>query len=395
MHCASKMKKIFLSMLAMVIAPALICPQALFAKEMPGNIEGQKERPQLVSFELYDKMKVIDAELLEGKKEITITASEKDVPEINSYTDASGDVIKIEITGDDLDIILNSANEDTDEGEIQPAETVVEERPPSGYDVPITIHDSHEIEINEEGTGITRDTRSLSEICINEPPGTSTVIPSKAFSGADSKSNLSKEDNTAAKPVNHFVDTDRPALISADIKINDKKDDKPLEIDETEYAPAIKRGISRLLKARNAASKKFYSDSTLYYEELMPLLKKAGWLWKQRTIDPHFYCTAANGVLDGREVRKIVEDAIAYLYEYVPSDKSEETLRTELLSAERGLRAKYVGPALAAYNNELKEASREFYKTVKDAIQPLINPFVNKTRGGIEVIIDLPKTSLK
>jgi len=180
------------------------------------------------------------------------------------------------------------------------------------------------------------------------------------------------------------------------LKVDNKESPKYIKIDnKSTQSSAIKKECAILSKAYAAASEKFDKAAAPYYERLASDLRKAHWLWQQQNIDPHIYYAGADSMLNEKEIRRMVEDGIAYLYKNVPDDAMQQAARNEILGVEKDLRAKYVGPALDIYHKELTEASRDFYRAVKNAVKPFINPFVNKTDNEIEVIISLPKATLK
>jgi len=155
----------------------------------------------------------------------------------------------------------------------------------------------------------------------------------------------------------------------------------------------VRKDIAVLLKAYRSAIKRFYSDVQPYYSKLESELKKAQWLWRERGIDPHLYYAGADGVLDYRELRQMVEESIAYLYEVSPIRKDKMSDKERLLILEEGLRREYLDPSFELYKDELKEASLVFYEAVEKTLHPLGNPYFNELGEDVEIIITLPRNS--
>lgn len=306
----------------------------LWAENLP-DANNDPCKPKLVSFEEYDNLKDLEREVLQNCEEIT------------------------------------------ESSETNPSE---EEEIP---DVAYTEDENGNItrmEINGEGLKVSLNIDSAQAVCIQPLP----------LSDEISKPNGSKKMNGNQIPAVALAVSD---ITNADIKIANRKSGEPAKIneDKEERAAAIKENLSVLLKTHEFAAKKFYADTKPYYEKLASVLKKAHWLWQQQNINPYIYYN----MLDEKEIRRMVEDGIVYIYKNVPDDAAERMERNDILGAEKDLRAKYAGPALDIYSKELKLASRDFCRAVKNAVNPFINPFVNKTDNEIEVIISLPKAILK
>lgn len=186
---------------------------------------------------------------------------------------------------------------------------------------------------------------------------------------------------------------DKDKTESTIIKLGTSKDDE--NYNEKGDAKIAQKALSNLVKARGIAVKRFYIDTAPYYKRLMSDLEKAHWLWWQQGIGIDLHLVREEGVSDEREVREVVDEAITYLYENVPSGAAEQSQREEILKLELELRAQYIEPALNLYKQQLKEASSAFCKSIEEEIKPLVKPFIEKNDGKIEVIISLPKESLK
>ncbi len=346
MHRNKKIKQVYINLAALVLILGLLCPQVLWAEDLPDTNQ-ESTKPDLTSFDEYEKTKELEREVSADFEEIE--SPKEEAPEILYIKDENGDIAGMKIKGEDLTIIINTPDEDKGQVNIEA----------------ISLKSSLSFSENFQA-------REMSD---------------------KSKLYVAKNIDGKQAPVTNFADNEQDDI---NVKIKEKSSKEPPNInkDKKEYTPIIKQKVTILLKAHDSAVKKFYDSALPYYKKLAPILEKAQWLWRQQNIDLRLYYAGADGMLDEKEVRQMTEDAVRYLYENTPEAVSDRTERDKILGIEKDLRVRYVTPAFDLYKRELKKASREFYESVKNVINPLTGPLANKS-GGIEVIITLPKATLK
>jgi len=452
MYLECKMKKICFKIAALLLIWGLLCPNTIWAEELFYEMKEQPDKPTLVTFTEYEELKEREEELLAQHEEIasekvlsedvgtmsidstpieetpppptsTIETSEYLITK-SSYSDSHE---KLEILQKDdsetkeLEIEYfkdekNNITEITAELKESDSELLVYKSSCSSSSKDIEEESEEMVDkLNEEAkirglaTAVKNIISNFNRMItasimdtINEPM-TSNSAPNHVFidDGNIGDPDISRMDEDLNNLFAFFdnAPADNPTKESKtadEVKSDDFTamfEESGVHDDRTETTRVIKKEIYNLIKARNLAMELFYKDTAPYYNILASALEKAHWLWLKLGIDPHFYFAGADGVVDNEELRKMVEEAVAYLYENIPDNPEAQNLREEIIKLEGELRSEYIEPALELFKQSIKDASLEFYNSVEKEVKVLMHPIINNVDGELEVIIILPKES--
>ena len=157
-----------------------------------------------------------------------------------------------------------------------------------------------------------------------------------------------------------------------------------------ELLDGINKALNDLAKSRKSASDEYLNKTEGYYNKIEYTLSKKKDELSSEGAFVHKFIEEANAAPTQAAKRKVIDDAVAYLYSKARSGEKSETIE-DFLVTEKELRDTIIVPEMQVYENKIKSALSYIYSMIDELMKSKLALFMDANNDKIEAIINLPK----
>jgi hypothetical protein len=183
----------------------------------------------------------------------------------------------------------------------------------------------------------------------------------------------------------------KPVLVVDVSGIGPKIDEVSRKPVPYELLSGINKSLDDLALAKRKAAEEFQDSSQKYYDLVLSSIESnkdklaTGGIKIERMLKE---ATGQN--VSAAQRREAIDDMVAYIYTEA-ADKEKAESAAEFIGQEKGVRAKFLTPAIAAYEDKVKNALAYVHKIIDNLLRSKLALYMSANKEKIEALINLPK----